>query len=318
PRTQLQQLWSETSYRIQALRDNAECAAQEFERLSDSKDPGLNVKLSFDQDKDIAAPFIQTGVRPSVAILREQGVNGQIEMAAAFDRAGFKAIDVHMTDIISGRVSLKNFKGLVACGGFSYGDVLGAGGGWAKTILLNSRARDEFAAFFARSDSFGLGVCNGCQMLSQLREMIPGAAHWPRFYRNASEQFEARLASVEVLESPSLFLQGMAGSILPIAVAHGEGRAVFDISNPEQVLAEGLVGLRYVNNYGQATEHYPENPNGSPIGITGLTTQDGRFTTMMPHPERVFRAVQHSWRPGEWLEDGPWLRMFRNARVWVG
>lgn len=318
PRTYLQQLWTETSYRIQALRDNADCAAQEFERIADAKDPGLNVKLSFDQDKDIAASLIHTGVRPSVAILREQGVNGQIEMAAAFDRAGFKALDVHMTDIISGRVSLKNFKGLVACGGFSYGDVLGAGGGWAKTILLNPRARDEFAAFFARSDSFGLGVCNGCQMLSQLREMIPGAAHWPRFYRNASEQFEARLASVEVLESPSLFLQGMAGSILPIAVAHGEGRAVFDTSNPEQVLAEGLVGLRYVNNYGQATEHYPENPNGSPLGITGLTTQDGRFTTMMPHPERVFRAVQHSWRPDEWLEDGPWLRMFRNARVWVG
>jgi phosphoribosylformylglycinamidine synthase len=253
-----------------------------------------------------------------VAILREQGVNGQIEMAAAFDRAGFKAVDVHMTDIISGRVSLKQFKGLVACGGFSYGDVLGAGGGWAKTILLNPRARDEFAAFFSRTDSFGLGVCNGCQMLSQLREMIPGAAHWPRFYRNASEQFEGRLATVEVLESPSLFLQGMAGSILPIAIAHGEGRAVFDTASAEQVLAEGLVGLRYVDNYGKATEHYPENPNGSPLGITGLTTQDGRFTTMMPHPERVFRAVQHSWKPDEWLEDGPWLRMFRNARVWVG
>ena len=318
PRSYLQQLWSETSYRLQALRDNAECAAQEFERIAEVNDPGLSLKLSFDQDLDIAAPFIHTGVRPSVAILREQGVNGQIEMAAAFDRAGFKAIDVHMTDIIRGRVSLKNFKGLVACGGFSYGDVLGAGGGWAKTILLNSRASDEFAAFFARLDSFGLGVCNGCQMLSQLREMIPGAKHWPRFYRNASEQFEARLARVEVVESPSLFLQGMAGSMLPIAVAHGEGRAVFDISSPEQVLAEGLVGLRYVDNYGQATEHYPENPNGSPLGITGLTTQDGRFTTMMPHPERVFRAVQHSWRPDDWLEDGPWLRMFRNARVWVG
>lgn len=318
PRIQLQQLWSETSYRLQALRDNPECAAEEFERIADVNDPGLNVNVSFDHERDIAAPFIHTGVRPSIAILREQGVNGQIEMAAAFDRAGFKAIDVHMTDIISGRVSLKSFKGLVACGGFSYGDVLGAGGGWAKTILLNPRASDEFATFFARADSFGLGVCNGCQMLSQLREMIPGAAHWPRFYRNASEQFEARLASVEVLESPSLFLQGMAGSILPIAVAHGEGRAVFDRSNPEQLLTEGLVGLRYVDNYGQATEHYPENPNGSPLGITGLTTQDGRFTTMMPHPERVFRAVQHSWKPDEWLEDGPWLRMFRNARVWVG
>ena len=318
PRIQLQQLWSQTSYHLQALRDNPSCASQEFERMADSNDPGLTVKLSFEQDQDIAAPFIHTGLRPSVAILREQGVNGQLEMAAAFDRAGFKAIDVHMTDLMSGRVSLKNFKGLVACGGFSYGDVLGAGGGWAKTILLNSRVRDEFAAFFARTDSFGLGVCNGCQMLSQLREMIPGALHWPRFYRNTSEQFEARLARVEVLDSPSLFLQGMAGSMLPIAVAHGEGRAVFDSASPAQVLAEGLVSLRYVDNYGQATEHYPENPNGSPLGITGLTTQDGRFTTMMPHPERVFRAVQHSWKPDEWLEDGAWLRMFRNARVWVG
>lgn len=318
PRIDLQQLWSETSYRMQALRDNAVCAAQEFEQIADAQDPGLRVKLSFDQDQDIAAPFIHTGVRPSVAILREQGVNGQIEMAAAFDRAGFKAIDVHMTDIISGRVSLKNFKGLVACGGFSYGDVLGAGGGWAKTILLNPRARDEFAAFFARADSFGLGVCNGCQMFSQLREMIAGAAHWPRFYRNTSEQFEARLVNVEVLASPSLFLQGMHGSILPVAVAHGEGRAVFDTASPEQVLAEGLVSLRYVDHYGQSTEHYPENPNGSALGITGLSTEDGRFTTMMPHPERLFRAVQHSWKPDEWLEDGPWLRMFRNARVWVG
>ncbi|MFM2317965.1 MAG: phosphoribosylformylglycinamidine synthase [Pseudomonadota bacterium] len=318
PRIDLQQLWSETSYRMQALRDNAGCAAQEFEKIADAQDPGLRVKVSFDQDQDIAAPFIHTGVRPSIAILREQGVNGQIEMAAAFDRAGFKAIDVHMTDIISGRVSLKNFKGLVACGGFSYGDVLGAGGGWAKTILLNPRARDEFAAFFARADSFGLGVCNGCQMFSQLREMIAGAAHWPRFYRNTSEQFEARLVNVEVLASPSLFLQGMHGSILPVAVAHGEGRAVFDTASPEQVLAEGLVSLRYVDHYGQATEHYPENPNGSALGITGLSTEDGRFTTMMPHPERLFRAVQHSWKPDEWLEDGPWLRMFRNARVWVG
>ena len=317
-RIQLQQIWSETSYRLQALRDNAECAAQEFERIADVKDQGLKVQVSFEQDQDIAAPFIHTGVRPSIAILREQGVNGQIEMAAAFDRAGFKAIDVHMTDIISGRVSLKQFKGLVACGGFSYGDVLGAGGGWAKTILMNPRARDEFAAFFARADSFGLGVCNGCQMFSQLREMIPGAAHWPHFYRNRSEQFEARLTNVEVLPSPSLFLQGMAGSILPTPVAHGEGLAIFDTSTPEQVMTEGLVGLRYVDNDGQATEHYPENPNGSPLGITGLTTKDGRFTIMMPHPERVFRVVQHSWHPDGWLEDGPWLRMFRNARVWVG
>ena len=319
PRAKLQQLWSETSYRLQALRDNADCAAQEFERLSDAKDPGLIVKASFNPDDDIAAPYIKTGVHPAVAILREQGVNGQVEMAAAFDRAGFKAVDVHMTDIISGRVSLKDFKGMVACGGFSYGDVLGAGGGWAKTILMNPQASDEFAAFFARQDSFGLGVCNGCQMYAQLRDMIPGAAHWPRFYRNRSEQFEARYATVEVLKSPSLFLQGMEGSVLPIAIAHGEGRAVFDQGvNPADVMTEGLVGLRYVDNYGSATEHYPENPNGSPLGITGLSTQDGRFTIMMPHPERLFRAVQHSWLPEGWGDDGAWLRMFRNARVWVG
>ncbi|OQX06209.1 MAG: phosphoribosylformylglycinamidine synthase, partial [Thiothrix lacustris] len=319
PRASLQQIWAETSYQMQALRDNADCAAQEFERLADAQDPGLPVHRTFDPDDNIAAPYIRTGVRPTMAILREQGVNGQVEMAAAFDRAGFKTIDVHMTDIISGRVSLKTVKGLVACGGFSYGDVLGAGGGWAKTILMNPRASDEFAAFFERQDAFGLGVCNGCQMFSQLRDMIPGAAHWPRFYRNRSEQFEARYAAVEVLESPSLFLQGMAGSVLPIAVAHGEGRAVFDGGvAAADVLAEGLVGLRYVDNYRHATEHYPENPNGSPLGITGVTTADGRFTIMMPHPERLFRAVQHSWLPQEWGEDGAWLRMFRNARKWVG
>ncbi|MBU0654948.1 MAG: phosphoribosylformylglycinamidine synthase [Gammaproteobacteria bacterium] len=319
PRAALQKIWAETSCRMQALRDNADCAAQEFERLDDAADPGLPFDLKFDPDEDVAAPYINTGVRPAMAILREQGVNGQVEMAAAFDRAGFKTIDVHMTDIISGRVSLKDFKGLVACGGFSYGDVLGAGGGWAKTILMNPKASDEFAAFFAREDSFGLGVCNGCQMFSQLRDMIPGATHWPRFYRNRSEQFEARYSAVEVLKSPSLFLQGMEGSRMPIAVAHGEGRAVFDADvAPGSVLAEGLVGLRYVDNYGNATEHYPENPNGSPLGITGLTTADGRFTIMMPHPERLFRAVQHSWRPDELVEDGAWLRMFRNARVWVG
>ncbi|MEB4591152.1 phosphoribosylformylglycinamidine synthase [Candidatus Thiothrix sp. Deng01] len=320
PRARLQKIWAETSYRMQALRDNADCAAQEFERLDDVRDPGLPFSLSYEPDADVAAPYIRTGVRPAVAILREQGVNGQVEMAAAFDRAGFKAVDVHMTDLISGRVNLRDFKGLAACGGFSYGDVLGAGGGWAKTILMNPLVSDEFAAFFARGDSFGLGVCNGCQMFSQLRGMIPGAAHWPRFYRNRSEQFEARYAAVEVLKSPSLFLQGMEGSRLPIAVAHGEGRAVFDVGvNPADVLAEGLVGLRYIGNSGEATEHYPENPNGSPLGITGVTTADGRFTIMMPHPERLFRAVQHSWKPAGALgEDGAWLRMFRNARVWVG
>ncbi|MCB1637517.1 MAG: phosphoribosylformylglycinamidine synthase, partial [Thiothrix sp.] len=320
PRVALQKIWAETSYRMQALRDNADGAAEEFERLDDARDPGLPFVVSgFDPEEDVAAPYIHRGVRPAMAILREQGVNGQLEMAAAFDRAGFRAVDVHMTDIISGRVSLRDFRGLAAGGGFSYGDVLGAGGGWAATIRMNARARDEFAAFFERADTFGLGVCNGCQMLSQLRDLIPGAGHWPHFYRNRSEQFEARYSAVEVLKSPSLFLQGMEGSQLPIAVAHGEGRAVFEHgTTAEQVLAQGLVGLRYVDNAGRATEHYPENPNGSPQGITGLTTPDGRFTIMMPHPERLFRSVQYSWCPDNWGEDGPWLRLFRNARVWVG
>ncbi|MCB1622486.1 MAG: phosphoribosylformylglycinamidine synthase [Thiothrix sp.] len=318
-RAELQKIWAETSYRIQSLRDNADCAAEEFERLDDAADPGLPFEVRFDPDEDIAAPYINRGVRPMVAILREQGVNGQLEMAAAFDRAGFRAVDVHMTDIISGRVSLRDYRGLAACGGFSYGDVLGAGGGWASTILMNEQVRDTFAAFFERPDTFGLGVCNGCQMFSQLRDMIPGAGHWPRFYRNRSEQFEARYSAVEVLKSPSLFLQGMEGSRLPVAVAHGEGRAVFDAGvSAETVLAQGLVGLRHVDNHGEATEHYPENPNGSPLGITGLTTADGRFTIMMPHPERLFRSVQYSWSPDTWTEDGPWLRLFRNARVWVG
>ena len=316
-RSRLQKYWAENSYRMQALRDNADCAKQEFERLDDENDAGMPIELSFDLDEDVAAPFIQTGVRPAVAILREQGINGQVEMAAAFDKAGFTAIDVHMTDIISGRVSLADFKGLVACGGFSYGDVLGAGGGWAKTILLNSKARDEFDAFFHRDDVFGLGICNGCQMLSQLSHMIPGAEHWPRFHKNISEQFEARYASVEVKASPSIFLQGMEGSKLPIAVAHGEGRAVFVKASPETVLEEGLVSLQYIDNKGITTEHYPENPNGSPQGITGLTSTNGRFTIMMPHPERLFRTVQYSWCPDDWGKDGPWMRMFRNARAWV-
>ncbi|HEV56193.1 MAG TPA: phosphoribosylformylglycinamidine synthase [Phycisphaerales bacterium] len=316
-RNALQQAWCETSYRLQALRDNADCAAQEFERIAQA-DPGLSPVLTFELTEDVAAPFINTGVRPQVAILREQGVNGQVEMAAAFHSAGFTPVDVHMSDVIAGTVDLAEFKGLVACGGFSYGDVLGAGGGWAKSILFNPQARDAFEAFFQRGDSFGLGVCNGCQAFSQLRELIPGAGHWPRFMRNRSEQFEARLSLVEVLESPSIFLQGMQGSRLPIAVAHGEGRAVFDTGSPAAAQEGGLVSLRYVDNHGQPTEHYPENPNGSPAGITGLTTEDGRFTIMMPHPERVFRAVQYSWHPVDWGEEGPWLRMFRNARVWVG
>lgn len=318
-RVDLQRAWSETSYHMQALRDNSDCAEQEFDRILDDNDPGIQPLLTFDQAEDVAAPFIDVGTRPRMAVLREQGVNGQIEMAAAFDRAGFDSVDVHMSDIIAGRVSLKEFQGLVACGGFSYGDVLGAGEGWAKSILFNPRARDEFQAFFERDDSFGLGVCNGCQMMSNLHELIPGTDLWPHFVRNVSEQFEARFSLVEVLKSPSIFLQGMEGSRLPIAVAHGEGRAEFSGENGAQAaLDAGVVGLRYVDNYGKATESYPANPNGSPMGITGLSSQDGRFTIMMPHPERVFRAVQYSSRPDDWAEDGPWMRMFRNARVWLG
>lgn len=314
----LQRQWAETSYRIQRLRDNADGADQEFDLILDEDNPGLSTKLSFDVNQDIAAPYIKKGVRPKVAILREQGVNGQVEMAAAFDRAGFSAIDVHMSDILAGRVGLDEFKGLVACGGFSYGDVLGAGEGWAKSVLFNSRARDGFAAFFARKDSFALGVCNGCQMMSNLHELIPGTEFWPHFVRNRSEQFEARVAMVQVQESASIFLQGMAGSRMPIAIAHGEGHAEFE---SEEALLEadlsGTVALRFIDNHGKVTETYPANPNGSPRGITGLCSRDGRVTIMMPHPERVFRAVQNSWRPDEWQEDGGWLRMFRNARVWV-
>jgi phosphoribosylformylglycinamidine synthase len=273
-------------------------------------------KPSFDINDNIAAPFINTGVRPKVAILREQGVNGQQEMAAAFDRAGFSAIDVHMSDILEGRITLEDFKGLVACGGFSYGDVLGAGRGWASSILFNPMARDQFEAYFNRQDTFSLGVCNGCQMMSNLKSIIPGAEHWPAFVRNRSEQFEARLSLIEVQDSPSVLLKGMAGSRIPVAVAHGEGRVDFGSGSAEQ--AKGLIGLRYVNAQGLATERYPFNPNGSEQGITGLTSEDGRVTIMMPHPERVFRAVQHSWCPDDWTEDAPWMRLFRNARKWVG
>ena len=318
-RVDLQRAWMETTYRMQALRDNPECAREEYDTLLDDNDPGLGAFLSFDLDEDVAAPYVAKGARPRVAVLREQGVNGQIEMAAAFDRAGFASVDVHMSDIIAGRVTLDGFQGLVACGGFSYGDVLGAGEGWAKSVLFNPRARDQFEAFFGRTDSFGLGVCNGCQMLSTLRDLIPGAGDWPRFVRNRSEQFEARLSLVEVVRSPSLFLSGMEGSFLPIAVAHGEGRAEFAAEDgPVQALRDGQVALRYADHYGDPTEVYPANPNGSPLGITGLTNADGRFTVMMPHPERVFRTVQNSWHPDDWGEDGAWLRMFRNARVWVG
>ncbi|PZP23841.1 phosphoribosylformylglycinamidine synthase [Pseudomonas kuykendallii] len=314
----LQREWSETSYRIQRLRDNADCAEQEFDSLLEEENPGLSVKLAFDVNDDIAAPYIKKGVRPKVAVLREQGVNGQVEMAAAFDRAGFAALDVHMSDILTGRVDLDEFKGLVACGGFSYGDVLGAGEGWAKSVLFNNRARDAFQGFFERKDSFALGVCNGCQMMSNLHELIPGTEFWPHFVRNRSEQFEARVAMVQIQESASILLRGMAGSRMPIAIAHGEGHAEFE---SEEALLEadlsGCVSMRFVDNHGKVTERYPANPNGSPRGITGLTSRDGRVTILMPHPERVFRAVQNSWRPDDWQEDGGWLRLFRNARVWV-
>ncbi|ASK20604.1 phosphoribosylformylglycinamidine synthase [Halomonas sp. N3-2A] len=313
-----QRTWAETSYRMQALRDNPECAKNEFDSLLDVRDPGLSAAPSFDINDDISAPFINTA-KPAVAVLREQGVNGQVEMAWAFHKAGFDAVDVHMSDILEGRVSLDEFKGLVACGGFSYGDVLGAGGGWAKSVLFNERAREQFANFFTRDDSFSLGVCNGCQMLSQLKTLIPGAESWPAFERNESEQFEARVAMVRVEKSPSILLAGMEGSKLPIAVAHGEGRAEFrDTAHLRSMQSSSQIALRYIDNYGQVTTRYPANPNGSPSGITGLTTPDGRVTIMMPHPERVTRAVTNSWRPAEWTEDGAWLRLFRNARVWLG
>ncbi|MFA6062809.1 MAG: phosphoribosylformylglycinamidine synthase [Gallionella sp.] len=309
----LQRIWSETTYQLQKLRDNPDCAQSEFDRLLDATDPGLHVSLTYDLNK---SPAILKR-RPKMAILREQGVNGQVEMAAAFDRAGFASVDVHMSDIISGRVNLADFKGVAACGGFSYGDVLGAGEGWAKSILLNNRARDEFEAFFNRTDTFALGVCNGCQMMSNLHEIIPGAQNWAHFSRNQSEQFEARFVMVEIQPSPSILFDGMAGSRMPIVVAHGEGYADFG-SAKKLKAAQELVTLRYVDNRGVATETYPLNPNGSPQGITGLTTPDGRFSIMMPHPERVFRAVQHSWHPSEWQENGAWLKMFQNARRWVG
>jgi phosphoribosylformylglycinamidine synthase len=316
-RLNLHRAWSETTYHMQRLRDNPQCAEEEYDRLLDPGDPGLHVKLTFDPAADIGAPFVARGARPRVAILREQGVNGQVEMAAAFDRAGFEAVDVHMSDLIGGGVRLESFKGFAAGGGFSYGDVLGAGEGWAKSILFNPRARAEFEAFFGRSDSFALGVCNGCQMMSSLRSLIPSAERWPRFVRNRSEQFEARFALLEVQASASLFFDEMAGSRIPVAVAHGEGYAEF-ASDAARAAARRLVALRFVDNYGRVTETYPANPNGSPRGISGLTTADGRFTILMPHPERVFRTVQNSWHPDGWGEDGPWMRMFRNARRWCG
>jgi len=315
-RTDMMRSWWEVSYQMQRIRDNEDCAQAEFDKWLDASDPGLHVQVPFEIlpfKPKVPAP------RPRVAILREQGVNGQLEMAAAFVRAGFDAIDVHMSDILSKSVSLSGFTGLVACGGFSYGDVLGAGEGWAKSILFNNHARDEFTAFFKREDTFTLGVCNGCQMLSNLREIIPGTTEWPHFVRNESEQFEARTVMVEIQSSPSILLDGMAGTRMPIAVAHGEGRAEF--ASPEAVdraLSSGLVAMQFVNNRGSVTDQYPANPNGSPAGLTAITNQSGRVTIMMPHPERVVRSVTNSWHPEYWGEDSPWMQMFYNARRWVG
>lgn len=317
-RADLQRRWSEVSHHIQKLRDNPQCADEEFARIGDDDDPGLSVKAGFDINEDVAAPFIATGERPAVAILREQGVNSQVEMAAAFDRAGFRSVDIHMSELLGGYRDLVGFKGLVACGGFSYGDVLGAGEGWAKSILFHPAARDMFEAFFTRPDTFGLGVCNGCQMLAAAKELIPGAELWPHFVRNRSEQFEARLSLVQVQPNNSVFLSDMAGSHMPIAVAHGEGMAELSGEAAHALIDSGQVALRYIDHYGEITETYPANPNGTPLGITGLTNRDGRFTIMMPHPERVYRSVQNSWHPPGWSEDSPWMRMFRNARVWAG
>ncbi|MDP5254165.1 MULTISPECIES: phosphoribosylformylglycinamidine synthase [unclassified Vibrio] len=318
-RLQLRTIWAETTHKMQALRDNPECADQEFAGKQADNDPGLNVALSFDVHEDVAAPYIAKGARPKMAVLREQGVNSHVEMAAAFDRAGFESVDVHMSDILTGAAVLEDYQGLVACGGFSYGDVLGAGEGWAKSVLFNPQAREQFETFFQRKDSFALGVCNGCQMLSNLRDLIPGAELWPRFVRNESERFEARFSLVEVQKSDSVFFDGMAGSRMPIAVSHGEGRVeVRDAQHLQALEASGTVAMRYVDNFGQATQQYPNNPNGSPNAITGLTTQDGRVTIMMPHPERVFRTVANSWHPDSWGENSAWMRMFQNARKNIG
>ena len=316
-RAELQQAWAEVSHQIQRLRDNVETADQEFALIADQNHKGLIAQATFDLNEPVEAPFIATR-RPNMVILREQGVNGHVEMAAAFDKVGFNTVDVHMSDLLAGRVDLQDFEGLVACGGFSYGDVLGAGGGWAKSVLFNPKLRDQFESFFNRESTFSLGICNGCQMLSQLAPLIPGADNWPRFHRNVSEVFEARAVNVRVEKSVSVLLQDMQGSILPIAVAHGEGRVVASNEYLASLNSNDQVTLRYVDSLGQPTQHYPLNPNGSPEAITGVTSKDGRATIMMPHPERNFRALQHSWKPEDWNEDGAWLRMFRNARKFIG
>lgn len=318
-RNLLRTYWAETTWQMQRLRDNPECADDEHFAKQQEDDPGLNVKLTFDIHQDIAAPYIIKGIKPKIAILREQGVNSHVEMAAAFYRAGFEALDVHMSDLLSGKIKLDNFQALVACGGFSYGDVLGAGGGWAKSILFNPAVRDEFESFFHRTDTLSLGVCNGCQMMSHLKNLIPGADLWPRFVRNLSERFEARFSLVQIQTSPSLFFTDMAGSHMPIAVAHGEGRV--EVKHDDHLTAiehANLVAMRFIDNFAKVTENYPANPNGSPNGITAITSRDGRATIMMPHPERVFRTVANSWHPNNWGEDSPWMRMFRNARKQLG
>jgi len=324
--TTLNRAWSELSYQMQTKRDNPKCAQEEYDALLEDN-AGIIIKPTFDVQEvenvnlgRDASPQA-SAQRPRVAIFREQGINGQNEMAFAFDRAGFEAVDVHMTDLLGGTVDLADFAGLVACGGFSYGDVLGAGSGWAKSVLYNPKLKAMFTTFFAREDSFTLGVCNGCQMISQLKDIIPGAEHWPQFVRNRSEQFEARYANVEVMESPSIFFKGMAGSLLPIPVAHGEGRADFSTTGDfEKCLTGDQISARYIDFNGEPTETYPANPNGSPAGATGFTTADGRATIMMPHPERCFRAVQMSYKPTDQFtgEAGPWLKMFQNARAYVG
>ena len=330
--------WSDVTHRIAAMRDNPAAADQEHALRLDKTDPGMTPKITFqtkpfsqettertEKSKVVDSASVSSvtscknNSRPAVAILREQGVNGEVEMAAAFTRAGFKAVDVHMTDILSGRVSLRDFRGLAACGGFSYGDVLGAGEGWAKSALFHDRARAEFKAFFAREDTFGLGVCNGCQMMSNLKSIIPGADLWPRFVQNQSERYEGRSVCVKLEPSPSLFFRGMEGSVIPIAVAHGEGYTEFKDAHAAQVFSDsGLVAGRFVDNRHNITEHYPLNPNGSPFGMTALTTTTGRVTIMMPHPERVHRSACMSWSPKDWPEDSPWMQMFYNARAWVG
>jgi phosphoribosylformylglycinamidine synthase len=314
----LRRAWSETSYRMRERRDEPSCAREEFAAACDSGAPGLVVALTFDPSEDVSAPYVNT-TRPRVAILREQGVNSQVEMAAVFERVGFEPHDVHMTDILSGRVQLGGFRGLVACGGFSYGDVLGAGEGWAKSILYHARTRDEFERFLARTDTFTLGVCNGCQMFAALKEIVPGAASWPRFVRNRGEQFEGRFSLTELQRSASIFLAGMEGSMLPIAVAHGEGRAEFASDTDARAFSDsGLVVARYVEGNRKVAAAYPSNPNGSPFGIAGITNADGRVTLTMPHPERSFRYAQNSWRPDGAGEYSGWFRMFQNARRWVG